>query len=461
MARVQRVRRLGAAGLMVLSLAGVARATEPATGSASEQAPAAQMRFDDTGRLYFTFDSGLHFTLDRQFAGDVKIEPPSGLDWDLGGSAGYNITRNWGAEVQFLGNDPDLSSPTQGAIREISVLTVVPAVRYRWPLDDGRLMPYVTGGVGASFVDVHDANKVYADAKTSSTTIVGSFSAGLDYFLTPDISVGLEMRYLIHPNQDAEVIYQNPQTRQTTRYADTLNLTSVSLLARLKFFPGQQASADGSQKRTFFLADHGPFDTDERRFYLSGLFGYYFFLDKDLGSGVRLRDQGGDANLTKGGALGVNFDGHWGAEVQLLITAPNIRLASGGPRFAKLDVLEVLPTVRYRWQFLDGRLVPFLTAGLGAGFPSANDVRPHVEGTGKGSVVVYPNFDAGSPAVVGSVGFGAEYFLNHYLSVGLDVPFHFYSKVDTELRRQGHKTETGTANLSGPLVLLQLKAYLP
>src|SRR5262245_6019934 len=449
--------------LALLSLAGVTSARGSPDPVAAPVAPPASVRtsFDDTGRIYFSVDTGFHFTLDRGFAGDVEIDPPSGVDWDLGGGVGYNITRNWGVELQVLGIDPDLRSASRGTIREISVLNLVPSVRYRWPIGDGRFMPYVTGGVGLSSVDIHDEERPFAQAKTSSTTVVGSLSAGFDYFLSENIAAGLDLRYMIHPNQDATVIYENPHGGGATRYTDSLNLTSVSLLAHLKFFPGQEAGEDGSG-RTFFFADHGPFDTDELRAYGSGLFGYDFLFDKDGGAGVKFRDKGGDFNLTKGGALGLNVDGHWGAEIDLLVTPLNVRLASGGPRFEKLNVFEIIPTLRYRWPFLDGRLVPFVTAGLGASYLMGNDQRPQVEfQKGRGQVVVYPRYQVDSPAVVGTVGAGVEYFLNHHLSVGLDVPLRFYSAQDSVLRRSGHPTQTGTANFSGVLALLQLKAYLP
>jgi hypothetical protein len=77
------------------------------------------------------------------------------------------------------------------------------------------------------------------------------------------------------------------------------------------------------------------------------------------------------------------------------------------------------------------------------------------------SVIVFPNFEPGGPAIVGMIGAGIEYFLNHHLSVGLTVPLHLYSSVDTELRQAGRKTVTGTADLTGVDMFLQLKAYLP
>jgi hypothetical protein len=241
---------------------------------------------------------------------------------------------------------------------------------------------------------------------------------------------------------------------------DSTNLTSISLLAQLRFYPGQQAGPDGD--RTLFLADHGPFDTDERRFYVAGFFGYDFLFDKNAGGGVKLRDKGGDFNISKGGALGMNFDRHWSAEVQIIETPLNLRTDQTG-KIAEVDDTAILPTLRYRVSFLDGRLVSFLTAGLGVGYLVVNDPRVVVDvpnGRGGATQVRSAKWDPDSPRIVGSVGAGVEYFLNHHLSVGIYTPFHFYQRADTTVRYPNGTTVTGTADFTGFLTLLQIKAYL-
>ena len=439
----------------VLAVAAAARAEEPPVAlRIPEPAPV----FDDTGRIYFDFVTGMNFTLDQHFAGDVDLsgEP----DLLLGGGLGYNITRNWGVELQFQGGEPDLRSASRGKIREISVLTVVAAARYRWHLLEDRLVPYLTGGLGMSFNDVNEDAKPYTRADSDTSTIVGSLSAGFDYFLSPNVAVGLESRYLIHPNQSAEVSFQAGAGGHVTHFMDDTNLTSISLLAQLRMYPGQQEGP--GTDRTFFFADHGPFDTDELRFYVAGFFGYDFLFDKSAGGGVTLRDKGGDFNLTKGGAVGVNLDGNWSAEVQMLETPLNLHTDQIG-KIAEVDDTAILPTLRYRMSFLGGRLVPFLTAGLGVAYLIVNDPRLVVEvpnGRGGATQVRSPKWDPDSPRIVGSLGAGVEYFLNHHLSVGLYLPFHFYQSADTTVRYANGKTVTGTVDFTGFVPLLQLKAYL-
>src|SRR5262245_56136033 len=209
-------RRGALVAAMMLVIVGAVRAEEPPPGV---PVPV----FDDTGRLYFDFVTGMNFTLDKHFAGDADIDGEP--DLLLGGSLGYNISRHWGVELQFQGGEPDLRSSSRGKIREISIITIVPAARYRWHLLDDRLVPYVTGGVGMSFTDVNEDAKPFTRADTDSQTVVGSLSAGFDYFLSENVAVGFEGRYVIHPNQQAEVRFQNPGGGGVMNFQDDLNLT--------------------------------------------------------------------------------------------------------------------------------------------------------------------------------------------------------------------------------------------
>jgi opacity protein-like surface antigen len=459
------VRRAGCVGAMVVALCRMGWAGEPAMAPPPEEpgrstpAPeAVDLGIDDTDRLYFQFVTGMNWVLDKPFSGDARLD--GFPDLILGGSLGYNISRHWGAELQFQGGEPDIRSESRGKIREISIITVVPAVRYRWHLLDGRFVPYFTGGVGMGFTDVNEDAKPFVRADTKSSTVVGSLSSGFDYFLSPNVAVGVEGRYTIHPNQTATVDYQAGPNGRVTHTTGDLNMTGITLLAQLRMFPGQPRDAPGG--RTFFLANDGPFDTDEVRPYLGGYFGYDFLFDRSVGGGVKLRDKGGDFNLSKGGVLGVNIDRHWGVEIQMIETPLNLRTSSID-KIAEVDVTSILPTVRWRWPFLNGRLVPFLTAGVGWSYLIVNDPRVVVEvpnGRGGSKEVRSPKWDPQSPRFAWSAGAGVEYFLNHHLSVGVYMPFQLYQTSDTTVRFANGTVRKGTADFSGFLTLLQLKAYL-
>src|SRR5262249_51204141 len=128
---------------------------------------------------------------------------------------------------------------------------------------------------------------------------------------------------------------------------------------------------------------------------------------------------------------------------------------------ARLDVFEVSPALRYRSPLWQGRLVPFLMGGVGVSNLDTNEQRPTSEFRDGRQVIVVPNFRPDSPAIVGMIGAGVEYFLNHHLSIGLTVPLHIYSSVDTQLVRTGHKTMTGSADPTGGDPCFQLKGYRP
>jgi opacity protein-like surface antigen len=297
-------------------------------------------------------------------------------------------------------------------------------------------------------------------ADTDSSTVVGSLSSGFDYFLSPNVAIGVEGRYSIYPNQTATVEYQDGPGGRITRRTGDMNLTGISLLAQLRMFPGQPRNAPDGRK--FFLASEGPFDTDEVRPYLGGYFGYDFLVDRSLGGGVKARDKGGDFNLSKGGVLGVNIDRHWGVEIQMIATPINLRIGNI-TKIGEVDVTSILPTVRWRWPFMRGRLVPFVTAGVGWSYLIVNDPRVVVEvpdGRGGAKTVRSPKWDPQSPRFTWSAGVGAEYFLNHHLSIGVYLPFQGFQTSDTTVRFADGSTRKGSADFSGFLTLLQLKAYL-
>src|SRR5262249_61600574 len=135
------------------------------------------------------------------------------------------------------------------------------------------------------------------------------------------------------------------------------------------------------------------------------------------------------------------------AEVQLRSTMLNLRQTTG-PRFAKLDVFEVLPALRSRYPFLGGRLVPFLIGGVGTSFLDTAEHRPTIKSRGGKRFAVYPQFDPGGPAIVGLLGAGLDYFLYHHLSVGLIVPLHLYSTVSTVVLVRGHAPRPRFADLT-------------
>ena len=246
----------------------------------------------------------------------------------------------------------------------------------------------------------------------------------------------------------------------------SVNLTAISGLAHLRVFPGQ--SADRGERRLFF-ADHGPFDTDDLRVYFYLLGGHTALLSDEFADEVTM-EAPGDFNATLGGGLGLNFTKHWGAEIQLVNSEPNLNL-SGIGKFAELSNFNVIPMLRFRWPLCGGRLVPFALAGLGVAFNDVNDARTNIDQIGVGAVQAPKVRVLDETSLAASVGIGVEYFLNRHLSFGVSVPAYIFPDWDTEVRynttqrpgggRRPSATVRDSANFSSIGGLLQIKVYLP
>lgn len=441
-------------------------ATATAFGLALWAAPAAAADADapitDTRRFYFYVQSGHRFLVDDDVVADAGFEQPNGFDFVLGGGGGYNLTEHWGIEFQAHGTEIDLCSDSLGKLEEYSNITMMPAVRFRWPLGrDRRLVPFVTGGVGWSLNDDNDQHKPKVKIEADDGTIAGSLAAGLEYFVNPNVAIGFSAHSLIYPDQDARITVRDQANRILFDREESFNQSSISLLAHVRLFPGQPGTPGNPGLRRLLFADSGPFDTDERRFYLYALGGHTAMFDRDFGAGVEFADPG-DFNATIGGGFGVNLDRHWGVEFQYFNVAPNIDTTPFG-KFNEVDNNTFLVLGRFRWPFMRGRLVPWVTAGLGAGTFDLNDSRSFVDVQLQGGGAVTgrpPALGIDSTALAGQVGVGVEYFLNHHLSFGLAVPLYLYSDLHTRVAYNNQPPRGGRTNFSGLAPQIQIRAYL-
>ena len=104
-----------------------------------------------------------------------------------------------------------MRSDTLGKLGEYANLTLMPVARFRWPVGDGRWVPWAAGGLGASFNEPNDNTSASTTIRTDGTTIAGTLAAGIDYFLTDDVVLGLGLHSFIYPDQDTEVTSRDSQ----------------------------------------------------------------------------------------------------------------------------------------------------------------------------------------------------------------------------------------------------------
>ena len=453
------------ARLLVVGMAALAVTAFAADEEESAAAASAERRFDDTRRFYLYVGGGQAFQMDHDFAGDSRLDDGT-ANFILGGGGGYNFTRHWGFEIQGHGTEPEVRSQTRGKIDELSNITIIPAVRFRWPLLGNRLVPYVTGGVGWSMSDVNDTSDLKVKVDMDEQGLAGSIGVGMEYFVSPNVAFGLSAQNFIYGKADTEVIVRDQANRIVEHSRGEVNLTSVAVMGHVRMFFGEQYSAEEGGWRDFkrlFFARTGPFDTDDVRFYLYSLTGHTFLLDTDFGNGVEMGAPG-DFNATLGGGIGINVSRHWGFEIDLLNSDPELDGGAIG-KFLELSNFTVMPTVRYRYGFLDRRLVLSAKAGVGAAFYRLNDARETADVFRVNRAVQTPIVEMDDTSVAGMVSVGFEYFLNHNISLGIQVPYFIYPDVDTVVQRREQNPPPppvhSSVNQSGVGVMLLIRVYVP
>jgi opacity protein-like surface antigen len=415
--------------------------------------------YTQKGRFYLYFQGGNAFLLDTTIGDELDLVEPGGANFLFGGGVGYNITDHWGIDFQAAGTEPNIQLDGRGTVRELSNITLIPNIRFRYPLLDGRLVPYLSAGVGASLYEVNDTKDQNVKLEMDTRSVVGMVAAGLEYFAAPNVSLGIALQYNIYPGVELRYRETNGLRRSGV---ESVNMDSLGLVGQVRMFFGEteaQATAEGGRRRRVF-SRRGPFDTDAKRFYLYGLGGPMFFFDNAFALDVNLQFPGG-INWLVGGGVGLNLSRHWGLDVQLVHTEPTLdgnptTRAQPGGKLAEMGNFTVLPGVRYRHAFFGGRLVPFISGHVGAAFNHINDQRH------KGMVEV----SVDESSVAGAVIIGAEYFVNSNITLGLSVPFYIYPDWASSVVRRNSSggiagSDRSTMNYTGAGILIQLKAYIP
>jgi opacity protein-like surface antigen len=154
-------------------------------------------------RLYFGVRAGSAVSTDTHaFASaEIRPEPPayfSSGNQLFGAALGLDVGRYLGVELAADAYEIVLATPARGSLTEVAILHVVPQLRVRYPLLNGRLSPYVLGGVGFGYVEVNDRKPAGndVDIKASRYGLAATVGGGIEYFVASNIAVGLETRYL-------------------------------------------------------------------------------------------------------------------------------------------------------------------------------------------------------------------------------------------------------------------------
>ncbi|MBA4147009.1 MAG: outer membrane beta-barrel protein [Verrucomicrobia bacterium] len=162
-------------------------------------------------RFYFGVRYGGSVLLDDQWAEGVSLSPEVSANFsrinDFGSmTLGVDVGRDWGIELSGDFTEYTLNVDPYGAIGEYSVYTIVPHLRLRWPIKNGRWVPYVMAGMGVTYAEFNDRKPVGLGVPVAASGFSPAVSAGagFEYFIARNFSVNTDVRYLYTWDQKIE-----------------------------------------------------------------------------------------------------------------------------------------------------------------------------------------------------------------------------------------------------------------
>lgn len=107
--------------------------------------------------------------------------------WGFNIVAGYTFVKYFAIEANFNWYDSFKLDTNLGS-SDIDIWTVMLNGKVMYPLFENRLVPYAKAGIGWMYASMDSGN---------DNNIAWDFGGGIDYYITPNISVGLDIKYVI------------------------------------------------------------------------------------------------------------------------------------------------------------------------------------------------------------------------------------------------------------------------
>ena len=321
---------------------------------------------------------------------------PAAKVHDLWGiSLGVNLNRYFGVELADDIFAKTLDDARGQPVGEFGVGTVLPQMRLRFPLFHDRLSPYLIGGPGVAFTQFNDRKPpgYHHTIRWDSETFVGTLGAGLDFFITDNVALSVEGRYLFAQPQNYRI--------DGVHYQNDISSVLATLGVRV-FFPE--------------LHPHSFVNSTEAapsRFYFGAEYGGAAILNRDVYPGIKLEDctnAKGPFNMLVGVRFGADFSRHLGVELSLE-GYEGVLDVKGIGAIGEYAIAPILLQLRGKLPMGDGRFCPYALGGFGVAYTEFNDRKP----SGENLAVESKSFGFAAGA-----GAGVEYFLASNFSVNLE-----------------------------------------
>lgn len=142
--------------------------------------------------------------------------------------------------------------------------------------------------------------------------------------------------------------------------------------------------------------------------------------------------------------LGANFNLNWGAELSIENFEQNLE-PNGYGHLGEVSAWQFFPELRLRKPVLNGKLVPYLIAGVGPAFLQLNDKQSGAEGH---------SIDVEGMTVAVAAGAGIEYFLADNVAFGLEGRYVWMNPIQGKI-----DGDSFDVDLSAPTFTFGLRVY--
>ncbi len=351
--------------------------------------------------------------------------------WGLG--VGANINKYFGFQLDFDAYEREVDWSGLGTIFENSVMSITPELRVRYPIGNGRWVPYAFVGPGVTFFQFNDRKDpaFHREVDGNSTQFSVMAGAGLEYYVADNISFSIEGKYNWIQSYDVSVDGE----RRNMDFSSPIVMFGVRAYFR------------ENHHRPLLIETENDFPS---RFWGGFRYGASILLDNKLNKDLHLEPVaaalGETGNQAGSFLLGYNFGKHWGVGFAANFAEYDIASDRYGT-FGEYSTYTLLPEGRYHWTLMDGKLSPFVSAGIGMTYSEFNDRKPpgenlHIDGKG-----FYPAAD---------VGVGAEYFFARNISVSAES--HYMTSWDHKVTIEGQ--DDGRGSFSALNLYLAMRFYL-
>ena len=347
-----------------------------------------------------------------------------------GVSLGANFDRYLGFEFSLDAYELFLDTSQYGRAAELGIEGLLPQVRLRYPLLDDRLVPYVLLGGGLAIAQINDAKVPTEWANSGSLTslrAMGAFGGGVEYFLSNDITFGVEGKYYL----------TGRKTYDAGGEKEVVDMNAGVLTFGLRLFYPEIGVGDGRVGEARSAV----------RPYANVRFGGALRMAGDVFDGIHTEPEqsmlGSNFDPYYAVGVGVTF-GRW-FDVEISGQNYELRLELPGGGSAEYAVFPVLVQPKLHFPLEDLHVDPYVLVGVGFDNAEVND-------SGSSGQKVTGN----ALGIIGAFGGGIDYFVTSDIAFGLEAKY-VVSRGHTLQLDDGPELD---GNLDSLFLSLGVRAYL-